>query len=180
MNSETERKGKIITMLFTAYGQAGEAERMAMYVKKLKDIPADVLDKACDKAVMESRYLPSIAELVQSAQSIAEQISGTGSPSWEEAWKQIEKEMRNTFVYGKPQFTHKEIADAVNAFGWEELCSVLTKDLPIVRAQLRDMYKSICERKKTQRMNSYILGEAVLIESENKVRLMLNERRKQD
>lgn len=169
-----------ITKLFAAFGQSSEGKRIAVYCQYLEDIPADILAKVCKKSIMECKYLPTIAELVQSAQNLVEQVSGTGAPSWEEAWKQIEKEMRNTFVYGKPQFTHKEIADAVNAFGWEELCSVLTKDLPIVRAQLRDMYKSICERKKTQRMNSYILGEAVLIESENKVRLMLNERRKQD
>ena len=170
------KKAKAITMMFTAFGQAGEAERMATYVEMLDCISADILDKVCKKAIMECKYLPSIAELVQAAQSLVQQATGTGSPSWEDAWKQIEKEMHETFVYGKPKFTHKEIEDAVNAFGWEELCSVLTKDLPIVRAQLRDMYKSICERKKEQRMNAYVLGNAVLIESgdgNNKVRLML-------
>ena len=43
------KKAKAITMMFTAFGQAGEAERMATYVEMLDGISADILDKVCTR-----------------------------------------------------------------------------------------------------------------------------------
>ena len=154
---------KSITMLFTAYGQGGESERIAMYVEMLADIPAEVLDKVCKKAMYENKYLPSIAELVQNANNLIAEISGTDIPSWDEAWKEIEKEMNDTFVYGKPRFSSAVIQKAVDSFGWEELCTVETKNLFIARAQLRDMYLAICEQRRKSKVNNYVMGNGKLI-----------------
>ena len=81
---------KSITMLFTAFGQGSDAERIAMYVEMLQDIPDDVLDKVCRKTILESKFLPSIAELLQSARNLIGDMTGNGTPTWEEAWKEIE------------------------------------------------------------------------------------------
>ena len=142
---------KSITMMFTAYGQGGDAERIAMYVEMLADIPDDVLDKVCKKAVYESKYLPSIAELVQSANNFIGEVAGQTILPWDEAWKEIEK--------------------AVKAFGWQELCEVTIKELPIVRAQLRDMHNGICEQSRRSKINNYVMGDGVLIERVNVRRL---------
>ena len=171
MIDEKSKKAKAITMLFGSYGQGSDAERMAIYVEMLADIPADVLDKVCKKAVYESKYLPSIAELVQSANNFIGEMAGQTILPWDEAWKEIEKEMHDTFVYGKPQFSRPEIEKAVKAFGWQELCEVTIKELPIVRAQLRDMYNGICEQSRRSKINSYVLGSGVLIERVNIRRL---------
>ena len=162
---------KSITMMFTAYGQGGDAERIAMYVEMLADIPADVLDRVCKKAIYESKYLPSIAELIQSANNLIGEMVGQTILPWDEAWREIEKEMHDTFVYGKPQFSRPEIEKAVKAFGWQELCEVTIKELPIVRAQLRDMYNEICEQSRRSKINSYVMGDGVLIERVNVRRL---------
>lgn len=171
MIDEKSKKAKAITMLFGSYGQGSDAERMAIYVEMLADIPADVLDKVCKKAVYESKYLPSIAELVQSANNFIGEMAGQTILPWDEAWKEIEKEMHDTFVYGKPKFSRPEIEKAVKAFGWQELCEVTIKELPIVRAQLRDMYNGICEQSRRSKINSYVLGDGVLIERVNIRRL---------
>ena len=171
MIDEKSKKAKAITMLFGSYGQGSDAERMAIYVEMLADIPADVLDKVCKKAVYESKYLPSIAELVQSANNFIGEMEGQTILPWDEAWKEIEKEMHDTFVYGKPKFSRPEIEKAVKAFGWQELCEVTIKDLPIVRAQLRDMYNGICEQSRRSKINSYVMGDGVLIERVNIRRL---------
>ena len=171
MIDEKSKKAKAITMLFGSYGQGSDAERMAIYVEMLADIPADVLDKVCKKAVYESKYLPSIAELVQSANNFIGEMEGQTILPWDEAWKEIEKEMHDTFVYGKPQFSRPEIEKAVKAFGWQELCEVTIKELPIVRAQLRDMYNGICEQSRRSKINSYVMGDGVLIERVNIRRL---------
>lgn len=171
--SETEQRAKCIAMLFTSFGQGSDAERMATYVEILKDVPAEVLSKACKKAMMKCKYLPSIAELVESAQDIVAEANGTHELPFAEAWKEIERELHNTFVYGKPKFSRPEIEQAVNCFGWQELCEMKTSDIPIIRAQLKGMYEAICQRNKEKNMNHYVLGTAMLIEDEDGVRLLL-------
>lgn len=150
---------KAITMLFTAYGQGGEAERIAMYVEMLKDIPAEVLEKVCRKAILECKYLPSIAEILQAARN----FMGEETLPFADAWDEIETQMKEAFVYEKPKFSRKEIEKTVNAFGWQELCEVTTKELPVVRAQLRDMYLAICEQSKKSKVNNYVMGNEKLI-----------------
>ena len=157
--SDKERKGKSITMLFTAFGNGGEAERMAMYVQMLQDIPADVLDKVCRKAILECKYLPSIAELLQAARD----FMGEETLPFADAWDEIETQMKEAFVYEKPKFSRPEIERTVNAFGWQELCEVTTKELPIVRAQLRDMYNGICEQSRKTKVNQYVVGNGRLL-----------------
>lgn len=156
---------KSITMLFTAFGKGNEAEQMAMYVQMLQDIPAEILDKVCKKAIYESRFLPSIAELVQSANNLMGDLTGNGTPTWEEAWKEIEHEMQTTFVYGEPRFSHPAIKQAIDSFGWQELCSVLTRDLPITRAQLRDMYNNICAENRKKVINGHVMGRNNLLDT---------------
>ena len=160
---DKSKKAKAIAMLFGSFGQGGDAERMAIYVEMLQDIPADVLDKVCRKTILECKFLPSIAELLQSARNLIGDMTGNGTPTWEEAWQQIEYEMQNTFVYGEPQFSHPAIKQAVDSFGWQELCSVLTKDLPIVRAQLRDMYNNICADNRQKEINRHVVGGEPLL-----------------
>lgn len=167
------KRGKVIAMLFASYGQGSEAERMAVYVEMLNDIPADVLEKVCKKAILESKFLPSIAELVQAAKELVAEANGTDILPFAEAWKEITKEMHDTFVYGTPKFSRPEIQQTVDAFGWQELCEMRTQDIPIIRAQLKAMYEGICKKNQERDMNGYVLGTTVLIGDKNAVRLML-------
>ena len=160
---------KIITMMFTAFGQGGEAERIAMYVEMLKDIPADVLDKVCRKAILESRFLPSIAELLQTARD----FMGVETLPFADAWDEIETQMHEAFVYEKPRFSRPEIERTVNAFGWQELCEVTTKELPIVRSQLRDMYNAICEQSKKTEVSQYVVGKGELLGGTQCLKLLI-------
>lgn len=174
-DNEMERKGKIITMLFTAYGQGGEAERMAMYVKKLKDVPADVLDKACDKAIMESKYLPTIAELVEAAKDLVSEVNGTDTVPFAEVWEEIMDQLHQTyFDWEEGTFSRKEIKQLVDAFGGlRELRMMETSAAPVIRAQMNKMYDGICAKNKEKRTNGYVLGTTVLIETTgNRARLL--------
>ena len=66
--------------------------------------------------------------------------------------------MHDAFVYKKPVFSTPEIESAVNSFGWIALCTSLEKDMPIVRAQVRQFYENACKRKAEADMNGYVLG----------------------
>ena len=162
-----------ITKLFAAFGQSSEGKRIAVYCQYLEDVPADVLAKVCKKAILECKYLPSIAELVQAAQNVVAEVTGTNELPFSEVWEEILSEIDRTYVWDKPQFSRKEIEQLVRSFGWQELKMMETKEIPVIRSQLNKMYDGICKRNREKHMNQYILGQAVLIESGNEVRLRL-------
>lgn len=146
-------------MLFGAFGQANDAHRQAIYTKVLGDIPNEILSKAVKKMLLESKFLPSIAEVVEAGKS----LMGTADDStrvreWAEAWDEIERAMQSTPWGHAPVFSRIEIELAVRSFGWHDLQMTLAEDMPTVRAQVRRMYEDVCRRTKEHGHNEYILG----------------------
>lgn len=160
-NSEAEARIRIIATLFGAYGQAVDGQRPSIYVKMLKDIPVNVLERACQKIILENKFLPSIAEIVEASRSLV----GTADDDsrireWDEAWAEIERAMQATPWGQYPTFSRPEIAQAVASFGWHDLQMTLAEDMPTVRAQVRRMYEDVCKRTKERGSNEYILGKS--------------------
>ena len=80
---ELEQRVKIIATMFGAFGQGGDGNRIAIYAKMLKDIPVNVLKVAAEKVMMESKFLPTIAELVEATRSLmAEAEPDTRVKTW--------------------------------------------------------------------------------------------------
>ena len=169
--TELDSRTKIITTLMAIWNCSGNENLIAAYVATTKDIPVMLLDKACSKLAIESESRPVPATRLKAARSIRAELAGDDILPWDQAWKEIEKEMHDTFVYGEPKFSRPEIKRAVDAFGWQELCEVTIKNLPVVRAQLRDMYNSICEQTRDKRTNNYVLGVGVLMEVDDHDRI---------
>ena len=167
------KKAKSITMMFTAFGQGGDAERMAMYVEMLKDIPAEVLDKACRKSIMERKYLPAISEIIEDAHNIVNEANGTPDLPFAEVWKEILQQLHETyFDWEEGTFSRKEIEQLVKCFGGlRELRMMTTAEEPIIRAQMNKMYDGICARAKEKRTNNYVLGVGVLLGRDDHERL---------
>jgi hypothetical protein len=160
MNDQKSR-AKILGTMFGAYGQANDAQRLAAYITVLKDIPDNVLGGACKKLMLESKFLPSIAEIVEASRSLL----GTADDAsrvreWDEAWAEIEKAMQRTPWGQYPVFSRPEIAQAVASFGWHDLQLTLAEDMPTVRAQVRRMYEDVCRRTKERSHNEYVLGKS--------------------
>lgn len=160
-NNEAEARIRIIATLFGAYGQAVDGQRPSIYVKMLKDIPVNVLERACQKIILENKFLPSIAEVVEASRSLV----GTADDDsrireWDEAWAEIERAMQATPWGQYPTFSRPEIAQAVASFGWHDLQMTLAEDMPTVRAQVRRMYEDVCKRTKERGSNEYILGKS--------------------
>ncbi len=166
---------KIITLMFTCYGQGNEAERIAAYVQMLGDIPVELLDKVCRKAIQQCKYLPSIAELREAAQSLIGTLDDSQNvKNWAEAQKEILKGMSRTWYHGcmgeipitdpryglpcEPIWSKPEIAAAVDAYGFENLQRVLASDMPMVWAQLRRLYEQACQRKDEVAVNELVLS----------------------
>lgn len=162
-DQEALTRSKTITTLFTAFGQAGDGARIAAYVVTLADLPTEILQAACKKLMLESRYLPTIAEIVAAAQNLVGEKNGNRLKEWGEAWREIQTAMLKEFIYGKPLWSTREIELTVKSFGWRELCCTLEDDMPTVRAQLKRIYDSYCARSKEQTINGHVLQHTGLL-----------------
>ena len=173
MTNDKKRKVEIITEFFALYGQAGDGERIAAYVRKFKDIPAELLQMACDQQALRSKFLPSVAELVEGMRSLIGTVDDTRRVKpWNEAQKEIQNGITRTWfhgcfgepvpdeLYGKscdPKWSTPEVKAAVDSYGFENICKVSESDMPIVWAQLRKAYESACERKQELTVNKHVL-----------------------
>ena len=173
MQINDERKGHIASM-FAAFGQASDGARMAVYYKRLKDMPVQMVEIICDKAIMESKFLPTIAELREMGKSIVGEVDESKRvKTWQEAQAEIAKGISRTWFkgclgeipvtdkdYGKPCepiWSTPEIAAAVNSYGMDNLQQVMSADMPTVWAQLRKAYEQACQRRKEKEVNTYVL-----------------------
>ena len=162
---DTSTNAKIIASMFACFGQGNDGVRIAAYVNVLSDIPTDILSKVCRKMILESKFLPSVAEIVEASRSlIGSMDESSRTKTWAEAWQEIEHQMQECFVYAKPKFSTKEIETAVKMYGWHELCETPSKDMRIAKAQLRDMYREVCERSREESVNNFVLGEGKLLD----------------
>ena len=156
---------KIIASMFACYGQGQDGVRIAAYTNVLSGMPTEILSRVCKKLILESKFLPSVADIVEASRSLIGAIDESSrTKPWAEAWAEIEKQMQECFVYAQPQFSTKEIEKAVKMYGWHELCETPSKDMRIAKAQLRDMYHEVCERSREESVNNYVLGEGKLLD----------------
>lgn len=152
-------RAEVISLLFGAYGHGNDINRSKIYLYATQDIPVKLLGAACKKLLLESKFLPSVAEIVEAARSImGEADEACRVKGWDEAWSEIERAIYNT-PWGKtPTFSRPEITAAVRNYGWNTLQASLAEDMPTVRAQVRRMYDDICRRTKERGNSLYALG----------------------
>lgn len=169
---ELKIRTQLTTSFLAVYGCASDGNMIASYVQAFGDVPVEILRAAYDKVLLECDRRPVPAIVYRAIKSLAEERSGTNKLTWAEAWKEIEQQMIENGVYAKPHFSKPEIEETVNAYGWRNLCETLTKDMGIVRSQLKNMYLDICNRKEEQRINNYVLGNTKLLEHANVKRIV--------
>jgi hypothetical protein len=82
-----------LTALGEAFGEGLTAERQAIYVTSLADIPIDQLRQAIRAAIQELKWFPKVAELRELARSLPGTLN-EGRPGPEEAWARMPKGRR--------------------------------------------------------------------------------------
>lgn len=158
INGDDEKRKKILAMLFGAFGKADDADRLAIYGKMLEDMPVVLLSKAVKKLIFEKTFLPSVAEIVTAAKSIAVEVNAANRlPDWQEAWAEIEAAVQS----GAPaaQFSHPIIALAVKTYGMNNLKTCSVEMWSAAHAQMRRIYDDLCRRYSEKEMNAYVIGD---------------------
>ena len=148
---------KAIAPLQLAFKGALEKDRLQFYVMMLSDIPPQILEVAVKKLIMTNKFLPSIAEIRETAYGIKGTISGTDAPDESEAWGEVVKAIQSVGYYRKPTFSHEAITAAVNNIGWQDICMTTNDGMNTLRSQFRRAYQLAAKRQKDNRDNT-VLG----------------------
>jgi len=82
-----------LTALGEAFGEGLTAERQAIYVTALSDVPIDQLRQAIRAAIQELKWFPKVAELRELAGALPRTLND-GRPGAEEAWARMPKGRR--------------------------------------------------------------------------------------
>lgn len=91
------------------------------------------------------------------AESLKSSVIGQGTPSWAEAWEEIQKAMHRTKWGEKPTFSHPVITEAVEAYDWGLIQGALAGDMPTISAQIRRIYEDIVKRSKEKEENAKLI-----------------------
>lgn len=148
---------KAVAPLQLAFKGNLDDARMRLYVEMLSDIPPQILEAAVKKLIMTNKFLPSIAEIRETAYGIKGIISGTAAPDESEAWSEVIKAIQSVGYYGKTKFSHEAITAAVDNIGWQDICMTPSDRTSTLRAQFRRAYQLAAERRKENRNNA-VLG----------------------
>jgi hypothetical protein len=70
----------------------------------------------------------------------------TDPDGWEQAWGEVQRQVRRVGYLATPVFDDPALAAAVESFGWRSLCWVEEDQIGTARAQLRDIYRSARQR----------------------------------
>ena len=151
-------RAQILATLFAAYDKANNEKQIAAYSMALKDIPEELLMRACHKLMLEKTFLPSIAEIVQGCRSLVGVVDDRKRErTWAEAWEEIMKQVRECGIYDKPKWSTPEIASTVKAYGYTDLCGLNRDELQTASAQCRRFYEEACSRKQEKSVNDFVL-----------------------
>lgn len=118
-----------------------------MWYKLLQDIPYDVLNVSIQRYMLTNKFPPTIADLRETAANI---VQGE-TLDWGNGWEQVVNGIRKYGFYqeSKALETMDEVTrQTVKRLGWAQLC--MSENIMTDRANFRDIYNQIANRKKEQ------------------------------
>lgn len=133
----------ILKQLFEAYPNNGATEgTVAVYYRLLSDLPVDDLQTIVDQCIIESKFLPTVAEIRERYRSLtAPDLESTAI----DQWTKVQKAARLTHLdYVTINWSNPITVKAIEAMGG--LAQIGKSDKPgIERAQFLNIWKSLAE-----------------------------------
>lgn len=158
LTSTQNKRTQILATLFAAYDKANNEKQLAAYSMALKDFPEELLMRACHKLMLENKFLPAIAEIVQACRSLIGELNDSQRErTWAEAWEEIRRQVRECGRWEKPTWSTPEIAATVKSYGYGDLCELRQDELQTASAQCRRYYEEACSRKNEKNINDFVL-----------------------
>lgn len=131
--------------------------KIRAYAIALSDLDLGALSAGVMRCLRTKTFFPAIPEIREAANTMTEYVTGTGMKSPDEAWKEVQCQMQEAFIYKKPVFSTPEIELAATSMGWTSLCATPADVIGVARAQFLKLYESVCNRKEEHKINDQVL-----------------------
>lgn len=135
---------KLVTVLVTAWPTSfarldanQRTDTMRLYREMIADLDYAAANAAVKRLIASSRFLPTVAEIRESA------IQADCGPqrAGGEAWGDVLAAVHRFGVYRSPAFADPLVARAVSALGWEEICN--SENQAADRARFVELYEKL-------------------------------------
>ena len=132
---------------------------LVIYARALSSLSIAEIDAAMLKLMKTSKWFPTIAEIFEASENIETFITGKSKPTADMAWAEAMKLAHDKWIYGKWEYSCKEVELAVNYFGKMELCQIETDNINIARSQFMRIYESVLKRQRDIKTNGEVLNQ---------------------
>lgn len=134
---------------------------LVMYAKALLPLSLPVIEAALTKLLQTSVFFPSVAEIFKEADEMERfalaKSSGSRVPIAAEAWEEVQRLVKDCYVYKKWEFSCPQVEKAAKQFGIKELCVLESNAVNTARAQFMRIYESIVNQNLADRQNQRAL-----------------------
>ena len=134
---------------------------LVMYAKALLPLSLPVIEAALTKLLQTSVFFPSVAEIFKEADEMERfalaKSSGSRVPTAAEAWEEVQRLVKDCYVYKKWEFSCPQVERAAKQFGIKELCVLESSAVNTARAQFMRIYDSIVNQNLADRQNQRAL-----------------------
>ncbi|MBP1624246.1 MAG: hypothetical protein H6Q07_2266 [Acidobacteria bacterium] len=120
----------------------------------LADLEAVVAKAAIIKVCRESKFFPSVAQVVAAAAELDPRRAKL--PTAAEAWEEVEGLIQMVGPYRSPKYSCDTVKRAVRAIGWQQLC--MGENPEADRAHFLRLYESMRSRYREDRENEKVLA----------------------
>jgi hypothetical protein len=153
------RRVVLLEPLLHAYPRSGMGEKnIQVYAKALTVLSEAELKAAVLRCISVYKFFPSIAEIIEAAESVSNAMQGKQSFSSWEAWQMALSEVRRCCHVLVPEIKNAEVAEAVRLFGWSDLCAIEEQNVNTARAHFTRIYESVIARGRDKRVNQNIVS----------------------
>lgn len=134
---------------------------LVMYAKALLPLSLPAIEAALIKLLQTSVFFPSVAEIFKEADEMERfalaKSSGSRVPTAAEAWEEVQRLVKDCYVYKKWEFSCPQVEKAAKQFGIKELCVLESNAVNTARAQFMRIYDSIVNQNLADRQNQRAL-----------------------
>lgn len=135
---------KLVALLQAAYPNARWSEgTIGVYEMVLVDQDFNVTGTAIHRLIRSTKFLPTIAEILEVMADIAVGPTRSGV----DAWGDVGMAIRRIGSYGLPKFDDPIVAECVKALGWRHLCCGEASEAAD-RKNFCDMYNDLARRRR--------------------------------
>ena len=140
----------LVTLASAAYPSAQDKDPdpiVKAWMLMLSDISFPIAKAAVVRVCRSSRFFPSIAEIVASANEIDPRCEHLPTPA--EAWEEISRLMRKAGPTFVPTYSCDTVKRAARAIGWNNLC--MGENPEATRAHFLRLYEAMREKQQETR-----------------------------